>query len=405
MANRLHASLVSVAMLPVVAAALLPSTASAQVYPTPEQKMNAPQWVPLKVADREDYRNAYVVVNLVSTRESDKALMLDPMMKNAWGLALRPPGKGGHWWVSNAGTGTTTTYVGDAPGHRFEKDKDVVVSIPIGKLHATHAEIEKLKSQPTGQVYTGFTSKEFVVEGEGKKGSAKFLFVTLDGTVTGWTTDQTKAVIMVDNSTDGSMYTGCAVTTKPEGNRLFLADWGLEKVTVLDGEFKPVKTEGDFTDPKVSKDYRIYNMQVIGDKVYAAWARIGDAPGEAEAYPGYGFISCFDFEGKLVKSFEHRQELITPWGIAMAPKDFGALSGKLLVGNFGDGRILSFDPETGKFVDYLRAPDGKPVELDGLWDLKWGNGETLGYLNHLYFTAGPEQEEQGLFGKLVPLFP
>jgi uncharacterized protein (TIGR03118 family) len=389
----------------VLAATVCATPALAQVYPIPEEKLKAPQWVPLPVAKEHDPRNAYVQVNLVASRAVDKPLIVDERLKNAWGLTKRPPGKGGHWWVSNGGTGVTTTYIGDAPGVPFGRDKLEVVDIPIGKLHAPHAKVEEHTSQPTGQVYTGFTSTEFVVEGEGKKGSAKFVFVTLDGTVSGWTTDQTHAVTVFDGGPDGSMFTGCAVTERAEGNRLYLCDWGLEKLTVLDGSFKPVKTAGGFKDPLVPSEFKIYNIQYIDGKLYAAWARLGDAPGEAEAYPGYGFVSCFDTEGRLLKSFEQRRELIAPWGITLAPKDYGALSGRLLVGNFGDGRILAFDKDTGKFVDYLRGMDGNPIELDGLWDLKYGNGETLGYANHLYFTAGPEQENEGVFGKLVPLFP
>jgi uncharacterized protein (TIGR03118 family) len=393
------AVLVSVAAL---AAGASGPDALGQMYPDYEPKLQEGQFNVPGAGPRKSHRNAYVQVNLVATKAEYKPhFFVDERLANAWGVTTRPPGKGGHWWITNAGSGTTTTYIGDAPGVEFGRDELEVVEIPVGKVHAS----AEPNSQPTGQVYTGFTSEEFVVEGEGKKGSSRFVFVALDGTISGWTTGQTKSVNVVDDGGQGAVFTGCAVTQQATGNKLYVCDWSKRKVRVFDGQWREIKVAGDFRDPKVDQDFEIYNLHYINGKLYAAWARLGNDPGEAEAYPGYGYISEFDLAGRLLRSFEHSEQLNAPWGFELAPKDFGALSGCLLVGNFGDGRIIAYDMATAKIVDVMRDPEGKPFEIDGLWGLLFGNGETLGYKNHLYFAAGPKVETEGVFGKLVPLFP
>lgn len=384
------------------ALALLASPALAQLYPDFEPKNIEGQFNVPDAGPRKSLRNAFAQVTLVATHAEYKPhFFVDERIANAWGLTIRPPGKGGHWWITNAGTGTTTTYIGDAPGVEFGRDDLEVVDIPVGSVHKPVG----MLSQPTGQVYSGFTSTEFIVEGEGVKGASKFIFVALDGTISGWTNGQTKSINMVDEGPNSAVFTGCAVTTSPVGNRLFVADWGNRKVRVYNGQWEEVTVAGDFRDPKVDQNFEIYNIQFIEGKLYAAWARLGNDPGEAEAYPGYGFVSEFDTEGRLLRSFEHTNLLNAPWGFALAPKDFGPFGGHLLVGNFGDGRVLAFDMKSGKYADVLRDPSGKPFEIDGLWGMLFGNGETLGYTNHLYYAAGPVLETQGVFGKLVPLFP
>jgi uncharacterized protein (TIGR03118 family) len=344
--------------------------------------------------------NRYEQVNLVSNRAEDRPQILDPLLLDAWGIAIRPPGAGGHWWVMNARSGTTTTYVGDAPGVPLYQDELKVVHIPRGRIYER---LTEYVSQPTGVVYTGRTSTEFMVSGEGITGASKFVFCALDGTLSAWTTDQTTAVNMVDLSADGAMFTGLAVTEQATGNRLFVCDFGLERFRIFDGSFNELPVPaGRFRDPRVPATFSHYNCQVLDGLLYICFAYVGDDPGEEDVYPGYGFVSAFDLDGNLVRQFEHRMELNAPWGVAIAPEDFGALSGMLLVGNFGDGRILAYNRSTGRYVDYLRDVAGRPAEIDGLWGLQFGNGVSLGYTNHLYFAAGPNQEEDGLFGKFVP---
>jgi uncharacterized protein (TIGR03118 family) len=395
-----------------VTLALTAGLASAQVYPVVNERDAAPNFDPVPARADYDKTNAYVMVNMVATDAKFKPhFMVDPLITNAWGLTIRPPGKGGHWWITNAGSGNTTTYIGDAPGHRFGQDELKVVDIPVGALHAVHPE---LKSQPTGQVYAGFNKVDWPTRGVNVDptkpdiiGAARFIFVTLDGTVTAWDNGMKDAQIVIDMGAQDAMFTGVAISTFPEPgrNRLYCADFNAQRVLVFGTDWKPVTVAGDWKDPRVDEGYVIYNLQVIDNKVYAAWANPGGEPAEPQNYPGYGFISEFDLEGRLLRSFEHRKELIAPWGFAKAPANFGALSNRLLVGNFGDGRILAYDLATARFDDYLRNLEGQPIEVDGLWGLTFGNGETLGYSNHLYYAAGPEAENQGIFGKLVPIFP
>lgn len=347
--------------------------------------------------------NAYDQVNLVSSRPSDQPKILDPLLLDAWGVALRPPGAGGHWWLMNAASGTTTTYIGDAPGIPFGQDALEVVTIPPGQIYA---HLREYVSQPTGVVYTGRTSTEFMVAGEGITGASKFLFCALDGTISAWTTGQTKAVNVVDLSRSGSMFTGMGATELAQGNKFFVCDFGLETFRVYDGQYREVPVPaGKFRDPRIPPQFSHYNCQVLSDGLlYVTFAYVGDDPGEEDVHPGYGYVTSFDLDGNIVKQYEHRMELNAPWGVAIAPPNFGLFSGKLIVGNFGDGRVMAFDQKTGAFMDYLRDRGGQPVEIDGLWGLQFGNGQSLGFANHMYFAAGPEEETQGLFGKLVPAF-
>jgi uncharacterized protein (TIGR03118 family) len=353
----------------------------------------------------ESRRNAYTQVNLVSSRTSDNPVILDPLLLDAWGIAIRPPGAGGHWWLMNTASGTTTTYVGDTPTEPIFQDELKVVTIPPGRIYA---HLRDYVSQPTGVVYSGRTSTEFIVSGEGITGAAKFVFCALDGTLSAWTTDQTAAVNMVDDSESGAMFTGLAVTEQATGNRLYVCDFGLEKFRIFDGAFRELPVpQGKFKDSRVPTTFSHYNAQILADGLlYITFAYVGDDPGEEDLHAGYGYVTSFDLEGNLVRRFEHRMELNAPWGVAIAPPDFGVFSNQLIVGNFGgDGNVMAYDLATGRFLDYLRDPEGKPVAIEGLWGLQYGNGVRLGYLNHLYFAAGPEEETQGLFGKLVPVTP
>lgn len=347
-------------------------------------------------------QNAYRRTVLVSNRVEDAPQILDPLLRNGWGIAIRPPGAGGHWWINNAATGTTTTYVGDAPGVPLYQDELLYVDIPSSHVHAGYPDTV---SQPTGIVYTGRAQGELLFTGEGVTGPATFLFCSLDGTISAWRNGQTRAVNVVDTSVEGSMYSGIAATERATGNRIYACDFNLERLRVFDAQFREIATAGDWRDPAVPPLYAIYNIQYLEGRLYAAWAHVGDDPGEEDQYPGYGYVSAFDTEGRLLQSFEHRIELNAPWGLAIAPADFGSLSRALLVGNFGDGRVLAFDRETGRFIDHMRDEAGVPVEAEGLWGLQFGNGVRLGRLNHLYFAAGPNAEEDGLFGKWEPVVP
>lgn len=347
--------------------------------------------------------NAFKQTNIISNLESFEPEFVDPLLVDAWGIVVEPAGVGGDLWVSNAGTGTSTSYVGDIGGEPLGPSHPFVVEVPKGAAFSNQADFVAVV---TGQVDTGYTTTDFIVEGLSGPQSAKLVFATVDGVIAAWADGTEVAEKVVDLSFDGGAFTGIAVTDFAEGNRLYACDFGNATIRVYDSEFNEIKLSGDWIDPQVDAfdNYSAFNMLYHDGLIYVAWALIAEDNGtgdaEEDAFPGYGFVSAFDIDGNHVASFEHTLANNAPWGLAIAPDDFGPFSGDLLVGNFGDGRLYAYDRETLEWIDYVRDLEGNPVEIDGLWGLAFGNGEALGESDHLYFAAGPNMEEDGLFGKL-----
>lgn len=344
----------------------------------------------------------YAQTNLVANWEAYQPQIIEPDLENAWGISLRPAGEGGHFWVTANATGKSFEYVGDVDGDKLYQDDLKVVDVPkAGGGDGT----------PTGTVFNdhgaGFVISQ-PIPGEGKVTQpAKFLFSTDDGLVTAWTEVKhddgtfarpTDSVVVYDDSAAGASYLGMAIS--PDNDRIYLADFGAKPgLVVLDDTFKPVRDAG-FVSP-FPKGYEPFNVQTIGDSVFVTYAEWGSA-GEEEPAPGEGEVAEFTADGTLVQKWDGGQYLNAPWGVAKAPeKGFGKYNGDLLVGNFGDGTIAVLDSKTHKAVDFLRRPDGHRVEIDGLWALTFGNGESLGEADALYFAAGPGPEADGIFGKLT----
>lgn len=344
----------------------------------------------------------YKQTNLVANRQIYMPQIIDPHMVNAWGLAIRPAGAGGHFWINNTDTGTTSLYVGDVGGTALHQDDIKLVTIPALK-GAEH-------SAPTGQVFNG-RENEFIVTHDGLTGPGKFLFNTEEGTISGWTekknedgtfTRPSHAKIMIDNSKKGAIYKGLAISQGLDHNRIYAADFGRHIIDVYGPDFKPAKLgKAAFQRPKeIPAAYAPFNIQELGGKLFVAYAKRGKEAGEEEQGAGLGHLAVFDYDGKLIKVLEGGKALNAPWGLAMAPADFGDAANLLLVGNFGDGKIVTYDYESGLQKDVLKRADGTPVEIEGLWGLIFGNGESLGEKNALYFSAGPADEANGVFGKL-----
>jgi uncharacterized protein (TIGR03118 family) len=361
---------------------------------------------------QESGKNAdkgYSLVNLVANKQIYAPQIVDPHMVNGWGISIRPAGAGGHFWISNTDTGTTSLYIGDVKGTALHQDKTPLITIAAVKG-------SKEPSHPTGQVFNP-SDTDFNVTVEGITGPSKFIFATEDGTIVGWTEKKnedgtfqrpTNSVVMIDHSKKGAVYKGLAVTTAKDNNRLYAADFGRDRIEVFDKDWKQVSLSKEaFTTPKdiVPKGYGPFNVQVLDGNLFVAYAKHdpkAKEPGEEEKGEGYGRVVEFDTDGTFIRNYEGGKLLNAPWGLAIAPADFGAHSGQLLVGNFGDGHIIAFDRTSFKAADILRRADGTPVEIDGLWGLTFGNGVALGEANHLYFTAGPHDEKDGVFGKIVP---
>ncbi len=328
---------------------------------------------------------SYLAVDLVSDQPG-VAPVLDPTLVNAWGIAVGPSSP---FWVSSEETGISDLYAGD-------------VTTPLTKVPL---EVSIPDGHPTGQVFNG--TGEFVVSSGGSSGPAFFIFASLTGNVTGWnpgvppTIPSPSTQAQLAFSSPGSVYTGIALANNGSGNFLYLADFQNGKIDVLDHAFSLVHLAGSFTDPGLPSDYSPFNVAVIGGKIYVAYAK-RDASGEEVIGAHLGFINVFDTNGNFEKRLISRGALNAPWGVVVAPLGgFGEFSGDLLVGNFGDGRINAFDPTTGAYLGTLSQSPDRPLQIDGLWGLTFGNGANGGNATTLYYAAGPEDETHGLFGKIT----
>jgi len=328
-------------------------------------------------ASRAD--NIYTVHPLVSDSSTVAAPATDASLVNAWGLSAGPTTP---WWSSNNGTNTSTLYNGAGA------KTPLTVAVPGG---------------PTGTVFNG-NAADFVVSASGKTGSARFLFSTEAGTITGWSpgVDATNALVGADRSAGGAIYKGLATAN----DRLYATDFHNARVDVFDKSFTLVP--GGFTDTTIPKGWAPFGIQALGSSIFVTYAK-QDAKAEDDvATPGQGYVDEFTTDGTLVARVVNSQKknapLNSPWGLAMAPSDFGVFAGDLLVGNFGDGRISAYAKKgTDKWVykGQLRHADGSPIVLGGLWAIAFGNGSAAGPTNTLYFTSGPSDEAHGLYGSIT----
>ncbi|WP_428508658.1 TIGR03118 family protein [Roseateles sp.] len=389
--------------------------------------------------------NAFVQTNLVAnSAKYQPTALIDPDLVNPWGIALRPPGIGGHIWTSNAGTGTTSTYIGDVNGLPLQQDGlKLVPIVTSARDRDPFATGSDGVAQVTGQVYNAASDVagqplEFKVRGAAVnynngqsagviEGAAKFVFVTMDGTINAWRSGTNpgmlEAVVVKDYSliqpADHGLrvapgYTGVAMTTeawrldaqgqKLADNRLYAADFANGLIQTFDNQWQDVTVAGSFARPDgLAASYHPFNVQVMGDRVYVAWAENSfeiDEPTEEIPGAGFGRIAAYDRDGRLLQDFSEHSLLNAPWGMVIAPQSFGAFAGALLVANFGDGTIAGYDVQSGASLGYLRDAQGEVISIDGIWGLTFGNGVALGDANALYFTAGPDEERDGLLGKL-----
>jgi len=311
----------------------------------------------------------YKLTNLVSNQVG-QARHLDPQMVNGWGLVYGP---GSPFWVSDQGSGWSTLYTG--------------TGIKLGLEVAVPSANGKGTGQPTGIVFNG--SSEFQVGGF----PARFLFATLDGTISGWAPQANPNAAIIAVPSSGATYTGLAITSNASGNFLFAADLANNKIDMYDANFTLVSS---FTDPTVPVGFAPFNVQDINGLLYVAMAAQDEGPG--------GFIDIFSEGGVFLKRLTQANVLNQPWGFAAAPKNFGPLSNTLLVSNNIDrnGTINAFNAITGEFVGTVRDQDGKPIHIDQLWGIDFGGGTANnGAKNSLYFTAGPNGNLAGTFGVIT----
>lgn len=308
----------------------------------------------------------------------------DKNLVNPWGMSYSPTGP---WWLSDAGTGLTTLYDGTGAV------KPLVVTIPT-PAGATGP------SAPTGQVFN--PTSGFTISAGGKSAAPFFIFATEDGTLSGWapSVNASTAVTMVDNSKvgAGAVYKGLALAMSNQTPYLLAANFRSGYVEVYDRAWKHTS---DLRDTTLPKKYSPFNVAVLGGNIYVTYAVV--QPDRHDDLPGLGngVLEQIDINGKVIAKFKVGKMLNSPWGMALAPSTWGKYAGKLLVGNFGDGRITAFDLPTAAQIGQLKTPKGQALAIPGLWGLMPGNGASAGPTTSVYFTAGPNDEANGLFGALT----
>jgi uncharacterized protein (TIGR03118 family) len=352
----------------------------------------------------------------------------DPQLVNAWGLSRT---SGSPWWVSDNTTGVSTLYNG--PGTK----QSLVVTIPPANPNNPKTPT----GSPTGMIANGSTTDFLLAPGK----PADFIFATLDGTIAAWNPNvalasgamppSTHAVTAI-KTTDGSVFTGLTSASIEDHRFLYVANASKGRVDVYDNAFHLVdlgqnNSNGShanfdddrhsngrkpFEDPELPDGYVPFNVSTIGNDIVVTF--VLDPPGQQlpTAGPGLGYVDIFSSSGELLLRLEHGSWLNVPWGLALAPLDFGRFSHDLLVGQFanaGDtqsaGFIAAYDMATGKFDGLLQDANGKPLAIQGIWALAPGN-VSPGNLDpahapiaQMYFTAGPNEQTAGLFGYLTAI--
>ncbi|MEO7599045.1 MAG: TIGR03118 family protein [Opitutus sp.] len=327
----------------------------------------------------------YQQTNLVSDVPG-LAPVTDPNLVNPWGLARSATSP---WWTANNGTGTSSLYNG------LGAKLALLVTVPTAPGGTP-------PSAPTGIVANA--TSDFKV---GPNQPARFIFATEDGTISGWNpaANLTNAILKVNRS-GWAVYKGLAIGQFGGANYLYAANFLGGTVEVFNSNYDPVSFGPDaFRDWTLPAGFAPFNVQAIGDRIYVAYAK-RDAEGIDEvAGHGNGYVNAYSMNGVLQLRLHSGYWMNAPWGLALAPANFGRFSNLLLVGQFGSGQIAAFDPANGHFRGLLRGQPSRALNIDGLWALSFGNGANAGPVNTLYFTAGPEDEVHGLFGTITPVAP
>jgi uncharacterized protein (TIGR03118 family) len=336
--------------------------------------------------DHGDAARSYSVHPLVS----DGALPADHMdasLRNPWGIAFNPNGA---VWIADNKTNTSTLY--DGTGTKVSLGSFPEVHLPPGSNG---------DAAPTGIVFN--SSSDFPINPTGAPPAASvFIFAGENGTIMGWSPMLSlgNAFVAFDDKTGGAIYKGLALAQNGQGNFLYATDFHNGKIDVFDRTFTRVTLPGTFRDSDLPQGYAPFGIRNIQGNLYITFAKQDANRQDDVRGAGFGFVDVFDANGSLIRRVATRGSLNAPWGIALAPADFGRFSNRLLVGNFGDGTIDAYDPATGAFLGQLHATNGQVLKLDNLWGLSFGNGVLGQPTNSLFFTSGPGAEQHGLYGRI-----
>jgi uncharacterized protein (TIGR03118 family) len=346
----------------------------------------------------------YTQTNLVSN--TGNAPLTDPNLQNAWGLVASPTGS--PWWVSNNAGGTSTLY-------SIDPTTGAASLVPINPAPNEFVKVPgapqtpPVPGSPTGIMFNGSPTDFLLAPGA----PALFLFVTEDGTVQGWNPGVNRAstVIKVDhskvpNAENGAVYKGSTID-EIDGHRYILAaNFRSGRIDVFDSNFNQAHiSEEQFDDDSLPRGFAPFNVQGVGPNIYVTYAKQDAAkhdpvkPGD----PGDGFVDVFNRHGHLLQRLHHGDWFNAPWGVVWATPGFGEFSNTILIGNFRGDNISAFNPVTGQFLGNMRNADGSTLKIDGLWALRFGNDGSAGPASTLFFTAGPDDETNGLLGTLTPV--
>ena len=312
--------------------------------------------------------------------------LIDSDLVNGWGISH---GSTSPWWVSDNGKSKSTIYAISVLNGIYTATKNgLVVTVP---------------GPPTGQVRNDST--DFKVDAGTGLQPARFIFATDDGRIAGWNGVGTVAITAA--STPDAVYLGLAIGSSGGNNFLYAANFAAARIDVFNATFGDGSGDlaGNFTDPGIPAGYAPFGIQNIGGEIFIAYAKQNPAEPDEELHcAGCGYVSVFGTDGTFHDRVASQGELNAPWGLAMAPANFGRFSGDLLVGNFGDGRIHGFHKsEDGSWEKHgvMKGTDRTPIVIDGLWGIGFGNGVNAGPTNTLFFAAGPDDETHGLFGSIT----
>jgi uncharacterized protein (TIGR03118 family) len=340
-----------------------------------------------KLEDRTLPATAFLQTNLVSD-VAGIAQFTDPNLRNPWGVAANPTGD---FWIANAGSGTVTLYKGDVGGSAISRAAQVI-NLPMDP--------NQRQIMPSGEVYNN--TRTFIVSDPGYTGPALFMVAGLDGTLTAiaptfagttYTTAPAYQSQLVA-ATQGAVYTGLAIGTNSAGSFLFVANVAKGRIDVFNSSFQLVATAGSFTDPGLPTGYTPFNVAAIGNTLFVTYKNVLN--------PDIGgLVDKFDTNGNFLGRFAAGSNLNAPWAVVQAPANFGSYGNDILVGNFGDGRINAYDAN-GNYFGQLTGSTGQPIVIENLWQLTFGNGTSAGDAGKLYFTAGINGENDGLFGSIAP---
>lgn len=328
--------------------------------------------------DQQDLQ-VYEQTNLLSDLTS-VAPNVDLDLVNPWGIAYGPNTP---FWIAN--TGSATSSIVDGRGDLVGPRKIETQAAPTGIVH-----------NPT---------LGFHIRSGAARGPSTFLYATAQGLILGWShhVDPERTVVAVDESASGSSYTGLAMARMGYRSLLYAADFGEGEIDVFDAGFMPAEglVDDPFFDPTMPSGYAPFGISTIDDLVYVTYARQDATGEEAVPGPGAGYIDVYEPNGRLVQRLHSRGELNAPWAVVQAPSYFGVFSDALLVGNFGDGRIMALDPDDGTMLGVLEDRRGEPIVIEGLWGMVFGNDRMAGRSDALYFTAGIDDERHGLYGRVT----